>query len=112
MHKRVPLLTLILASCVPTPPVAAATIGFNDLRTPAAFSSYVESGFSVSAAAGDWMVRTNYGNPEPFIYFVNPTGQLTTSAEIEVTAGGGLFTFESVDLYSASPQSRTSSSAF
>ena len=101
MHIRAPLFALASSILIPTAPASAATIGFDDLLTPSAFTTYAESGFTVSAAAGDWAVRTNYGNPEPFIYFVNPTGQLTNSAQIEVTAGGELFTFESVDLYSS-----------
>jgi len=100
MRKR--LIPLALTWLLQTTPASAAVISFTGLQTPAAFTGpYVESGFSVLPTANDWIVWTGYGNPAPAIVFINPDTAFETSAQIEVTAGGGLFTFESVDLYSS-----------
>lgn len=62
------------------------------------FGSYTESGFTVSQTTGSWEVVTTYGNPAPFIQFFSDQ---STVAEIEVSAGGSVFVFNSVDLYSS-----------
>jgi hypothetical protein len=49
---------------------------------------------------GDWVVRSDYGDPAPFIEFVSANGT-TVIGEIQVTAGGSTFTFTSVNLYSS-----------
>ena len=85
-------------------PVAGqnATITFADLLTDnARVSSYTESDFTVLASLGEWVARTTYGAPAPFIEFeaaggTSVTGQLTVSA-----GDSGLFHFASVDLYSS-----------
>lgn len=65
-----------------------------------AVSSYAESGFTLSAMSGNWIVRTDYGNPGPFIQFIAEQGT-TGTAEVQITAGGSTFSFTSVDLYSS-----------
>jgi hypothetical protein len=63
-----------------------------------AVRTYAESGFTVSTTSGAWFVRTDYGNPAPFILFEALAG---SSGAIQVTAGGAAFGFKSVDLYSS-----------
>jgi hypothetical protein len=65
-----------------------------------ALGTYSEGGFTVARTVGEWMVKTTYGRPAPFIQFVSPSGP-GTSAEVEVTANGAPFKFASVDLYSS-----------
>jgi hypothetical protein len=78
------------------------TMTFNGLAaggTPVAI--YSESGFSVSADAGSWVVLTTYGNPAPFIEFISSAGR-TVTGQIQVSADRhGSFSFKSVDLYSS-----------
>jgi hypothetical protein len=70
-----------------------------DRSTPScAVSTYTESGFKVSTISGNWFVRTDYGNPAPFILFSAPAGG---SGAIQVAAAGGTFGFKSVDLYAS-----------
>jgi Carboxypeptidase regulatory-like domain len=78
------------------------TIGFSGLSVNgASVTTYTESGFIVSAMSGDWSVRTDYGNPAPFIQFWASGGTIATG-EIRVTAAGSSpFYFKSVDLYSS-----------
>jgi hypothetical protein len=77
---------------------ASTTITFGGL-TGSAFSTYPESGFTVSATSGNWTVD-GYGNPGPSIIFSAPAGS-TVTGTIQVTAGGTVFSFGSVDLYSS-----------
>ena len=63
-------------------------------------TTYTESGFTVTTTAGTWVVGANYGNPRPFIRFKAPGGT-TATGELQVTDGGGTFTFTSVDVYSS-----------
>jgi hypothetical protein len=65
-----------------------------------AVRTYSESGFTVLATSGDWFVRSDYGNPAPFIQFWATAGSTVTDT-IQVTAGGATFGFKSVDLYSS-----------
>jgi len=65
------------------------------------FTSYMEYGFTVSAVTNNWLVSQGiYGNPPPGIYFLAQPNQMIT-ATIAVTESGGLFTFNSVALYSS-----------
>ena len=81
--------------------VNATTIGFDGLSVDgSSFSTYTESGFTVQPVSGDWLVRTTYGNPSPFIYFTG-TQEQSLTAGISVTNGGSAFQFSSVDLYSS-----------
>jgi hypothetical protein len=73
------------------------TITFGGLAANANGSpvtTYTESGFTVSATSGNWMVDT-YGKPGPSIIFKGATGT------IQVTAGGAPFGVTAVDLYSS-----------
>lgn len=85
----------------PSPPPAGATIiGFNGLTAnEAPISSYAESGFTVSTS-GEWVASTTYGNPAPFVQFFAAAGS-TVTGEVRVTAGGSVFNFHTVDLYSS-----------
>ena len=82
------------------PPAGATTIGFSGLTSNgAAFTSYTESGFTVSSATPGWMASTTYGHPAPFIqFFAEPS--TTVTARIDVTAASA-FTFFSAELYSS-----------
>lgn len=77
---------------------SATVISFDNLAGAqgSAFSSYVESGFTVDSLLGKWLVAKNFGAPVPDIFSGKNWG--TASAAIEVT--GGMFTFASVDLSS------------
>jgi hypothetical protein len=80
--------------------VRATTIDFNGLATNGCsflgdcgpFTSYTESGFTVSAVSGNWLAASG------FITFINPP---TTTASVTVTAAGVPFSFSSIDLYSS-----------
>jgi hypothetical protein len=78
------------------PPLTSTTLTFGGLS--GGFTSYTKSGFTVQPTTGVWTVRTTYGNPAPFIQFRRDQ---STVGEVRVTAGGSMFTFESVDLYSS-----------
>lgn len=76
-------------------------IGFDNVGAQGApFTTYTACGFTVTATTSNWTISTGYGHPAPFIQFTSDGGT-TTSAEIMVTAGGGKFTFQSVDVYSS-----------
>jgi hypothetical protein len=88
-------------SSTSSPASTSATITFDGLTTNgSAVSTYAEAGFKVLATSGSWMAVTTNGNPAPFIQFISPAMNTVTGA-IEVTAGGGAFGFNSVDLYSS-----------
>lgn len=82
-------------------------VGFGGLvDNGAAFSTYTESGFTVSVTGPssftrDWQVGTFFGNPAPFIRFSVPAGAPSTSGAVAVSAGGATFRLISVDLYSS-----------
>jgi hypothetical protein len=67
----------------------------------APFATYTESGFTITSTQGSWEVWTTYGNPEPFIVFDSPAQAPVVNAAITVSAGGELFSFASVDVYSS-----------
>jgi PEP-CTERM motif len=75
---------------------APVTINFNTLGggEGSTFTTYSESGFTVSAQSGSWFVASgggSFGDPSPDIG-AQPSGTLA------VTDGGGLFNFDSLDL--------------
>jgi hypothetical protein len=80
---------------------SAATIGFSGLTTPSPITTYVESGFAVSAISGGWQAVTGFGNPAPFIQFVRAATEPTLTAQIEVTSSVSPFAFSSLDVYSS-----------
>ena len=102
--------TVVASGCdssSPTEPTPATqrevsgTIAFANAGPQSApISSHSESGFVVQFRSGTWEVWTNYGNPAPFPVFISPTGAGATG-EIHITAGGAVFSFKSVDLYSS-----------
>jgi len=65
------------------------------------FTTYSEAGFAVSATTANWTVSTTYGHPAPFIQFLRPMGEPTTIGEIQVRAGGAVFSFTGLDVYSS-----------
>jgi hypothetical protein len=102
--------TLLASGCdsdTPTEPTStpprevSGTITFaNAGPANAAISSHSEAGFVVQFRSGSWQVWTTYGNPAPCPVFFSPAGAGAVG-EIHITAGGGLFAFRSVDLYSS-----------
>ena len=84
-----------------TPPrnVTVTFSGLNANAMPVAI--YGESGFSISANPGNWVVSLTYGNPAPFIQFAAAAGNSVTG-QIQVFADlHAAFRFKSVDLYSS-----------
>ncbi len=79
---------------------AASTIDFSTLTGGNAdkFSSYTESGFTVTAVTTQWHVAKDFGNPLPDIFAIVASTQPQTIAVTD----GSLFTFSSVDLADAS----------
>jgi hypothetical protein len=76
-------------------------IGFSSLRdNRAPFTTYVESGFTISVVSAEWISLTTYGNPQPFIEFTGPAGT-TTTGELRISADGTPFWLDSIDFYSS-----------
>jgi hypothetical protein len=75
----------------------ATVITFSPLTGPtdASYLGHSEGGFTVTPASGSFFQALLYGNPIPSIYD-GPILQPSTAA-IQVTQGGALFTFNSVD---------------
>jgi hypothetical protein len=87
----------------PSPPAPRnVTLTFNGLTVDGApVTIYSESGFSISASTGSWVVKTTYGNPAPFIQF-RASAPTAVTGQIQVSADGHRsFSFTSVDLYSS-----------
>ncbi len=95
------LTTLAIALLTSVAPASATTIAFSDLLNAAAFTTYTESGFTVSAISGSWESNVDFGNPAPFIWFNREADDPETTAQIEITQGGLPFAFTSADLYSS-----------
>jgi hypothetical protein len=85
-------------------PSQASRIQFGALTSnQAPVITYSEAGYVMSRSGGNWVSLTTYGNPAPFIQFA--TGANTTTVgEVTVTSGGGVFAFQSIDLYSSVTQ--------
>jgi hypothetical protein len=94
-------ITLAMALLTSATSASAATIAFGDLLTSSAFTTYTESGFTVSAISGSWESNVDFGNPAPFIWFTREANDPEISAQIAITAGGSPFSFTSADLYSS-----------
>ena len=94
-------ITLAIAAVMSATPASAATIAFGDLLASGAFTTYTESGFTVSAISGSWESNVDFGNPAPFIWFNREADDPDTTAQIEITQGGLPFAFTSADLYSS-----------
>ncbi|MHB8859204.1 MAG: hypothetical protein ACYC6Z_06965 [Thermoleophilia bacterium] len=82
---------------------SAATIAFGGLTgNGSPVTEYDESGFSISSNSGNWEVMAEYGKPAPAIVIRREAKEPESQGEIEVTdAGGAVFRFTSVDLYSS-----------
>jgi hypothetical protein len=80
---------------------ANAAISFSGLavNVGSPFTTYTESGFTVSTTAGGW-TASGYGNPGPSVIFSAAAGA-TVTGRMQVTAGGATFSFTSIDLYSS-----------
>jgi len=82
-------------------PSRSTSVTFRGLTANgAAISSYTESGFTVSPITASWVAITTFGNPAPSIQFAAPAGT-SIPGEVRVAAGGSLFLFSGVDLYSS-----------
>ena len=83
-------------------PEITVNIGFGLLPggsgTP--FTTYEDTGVTVAAVSGIWEVF-GYGNPGPAVGFQRLAADPTISAQVQISAGGSLFRFTSVDLYSS-----------
>ncbi|HEX3417276.1 MAG TPA: PEP-CTERM sorting domain-containing protein [Stellaceae bacterium] len=78
---------------------SATTITFNGLTgaNGSPFTTYTESGFTVSSTLGTWFQGQAFGNPVPSIFSGPLFGSPATDA-ITVTEGGQRFTFSALDL--------------
>jgi hypothetical protein len=83
--------------------IVRAVITFRDLTTNRApVSSYAEAGMTLVTTAASWHAITTYGNPAPSLQFDRAASAPTLTGEVRITAAGGrLFTFTSVDIYSS-----------
>lgn len=79
-----------------------ATITFDNLvgdnGTP--FTSYEESGLTITNTLQPWEVR-EHGKPPPSIIFFGLLPQQDTVGEVEIVSSSGLFALRSVDFYSS-----------
>lgn len=82
---------------------ASTTITFNGLggNSDDPYSSYSESGYTVTSTGGDWFVAKVFGNPVPDIYL----GPVFSPTNGTVSVTGSPFTFDSVDLSSNNGES-------
>lgn len=78
---------------------SAAVITFDGLTGATAdpLSAYSEDGFTVTPTLGAWKEAHVFGNPLPSIY-VSDLSVNSPFGNLEVTAGGQLFVFNSLDL--------------
>lgn len=99
--KRIALVFVLACASAGNAGLAeGSTIGFGEL-TPGTLTNYGESGFTVSAVTNNW-IANNYGAPAPAVVFRGFEFQgPAVSGEIELTKGGELFSFQSVELYSS-----------
>ncbi len=82
----------------------AVVIGFDNisLNTFDPYFGHSEKGFEVAVTKGPWIYNGGFGRPGPSI--LTSIFQPRVISEIQVTRqGGGLFKFQSVDLYADSP---------
>lgn len=79
---------------------SAAIITFDGLTGATAdpLSAYSEDGFTVTPTLGEWKEAHVFGSPLPSIY-ASDLGPDVPFGNLEVTAGGGLFVFNSLDLH-------------
>ena len=90
-----------LAVTVGPPQAGTSMVTFTGLSPVGdPFVSHLEAGFLVEPVSGPWTIG-NYGRPAPFIRFVRLASDPLMTGAIRVTAGGNMFRFTSVDLYSS-----------
>ncbi len=91
--------TGLLALTLMSSTASAAVITFDGLTGATAdpLSAYTEDGFTVTPTLGEWKEAHVFGNPLPSIY-VSDLGPDTPFGNLQITAGGGLFVFNSLDL--------------
>lgn len=86
----------------PPPPLLNSVVisfaGIGSQLSP--FTTYVESGVTIAASLANWAAIRTYGHPAPFIWFEVPAGA-SGIGDVRVTAGGRVFRFQSVDVYSS-----------
>lgn len=89
----------LLALTLMSSNASAAVITFDGLTGTTAdpLSAYTEDGFTVTPTLGEWKEAHVFGNPLPSIY-VSELGPDTPFGNLQITAGGGLFVFNSLDL--------------
>lgn len=58
-----PFITLAIALLASVAPATATTIAFGDLLTSSAFTTYTESGFTVSAVSGELGIERGFRKP-------------------------------------------------
>lgn len=89
----------LLALTLMSSNASAAVITFDGLTGATAdpLSAYTEDGFTVTPTLGEWKEAHVFGNPLPSIY-VSELGPDTPFGNLQITAGGGLFVFNSLDL--------------
>jgi hypothetical protein len=100
MTLRATLGTIILAGgTLASAAASATTITFSGLAgangDPVA--TYTEGGFTVTTTVGQFFQGQLFGNPPPSL-FAGPIGGGPRNDSLDVTDGGGLFNFASVDL--------------
>ncbi len=78
---------------------SATTITSSGLADPngAPFTTYTESGFTVTSTLGTWFQGQSFGNPIPSI-FSGPIFGSPATDSVTVTEGGQRFTFSALDL--------------
>jgi hypothetical protein len=78
---------------------SAAIITFDGLTGATAdpLGVYSEDGFTVTPTLGAWKEAQVFGDPIPSIY-VSDLGPGTPFGNLQITAGGGLFVFNSLDV--------------
>ena len=88
--------TAMLMALAPAVQAGTITIGFDTLTgsNNDAFSSYSESGYTVTATGGDWYKAFGYGNPTPDL-FAGPIGSPSAST-LRIT--GSVFNLLGLDL--------------
>lgn len=75
-------------------------ISFNGITADGPLTSYSEAGFTVSGVLGPWRMYTTHGRPAPAIVFDAPP-RTQIVGEVTISAGGRLFRFSSIDLYTS-----------
>jgi hypothetical protein len=89
------------AGTAPSGNIDPGTLTFDGLTSNnAAVSEYGERGFSLRFSGADWVQWPNYGNPGPSAIF-KVNGGASATGTVEISGGGQMFTFASVDLYSS-----------